>query len=72
MRSFFKGAWANCLKDGPFAGLYLVLYKKIKDRIENNSAIKLHYATVSMLSGMIAGVFATMSSHPLEIIRARL
>lgn len=25
--AFFKGTWACCLKDGPFAGLYLLIYK---------------------------------------------
>jgi hypothetical protein len=32
----------------------------------------MHYANVAMISGMIAGFFATMSSHPFEIIRARM
>ncbi|KRW99343.1 Mitochondrial carrier domain [Pseudocohnilembus persalinus] len=74
-RAFFKGTWASCLKDGPFAGLYLVIYRYIKEKfrvMQQNSNFQMHYTTVSMISGMTAGFCATLSSHPLEIIRARL
>ena len=70
IRGYFRGVWPTCLKDGPFAGFYLLLYRKIKNFLENT--LNLHYTGVSMTPGIIAGVIATASSHPFEIIRARM
>lgn len=67
---YTRGVLPTILKEFPFAGIYLLIYRPIKKYLDDES--DLHYAKIAMISGMIAGFFATMSSHPFEIIRARM
>jgi solute carrier family 25 protein 38 len=60
----------TCLKDGPFAGLYLLLYRLTKNMLEKTFELPLSF--VSMASGLTAGMIATTTTHPFEIIRARM
>jgi len=67
--TFFKGGLATILKEGPFAGLYYMIYKNIKELLQTHD---FHIALKSLFSGLTAGVIATATTHPFEIIRARL
>jgi len=47
--------------NGPFAGIYFVFYTKFKA-----------YTNNSFLSGIGAGIMATVATNPLDLVRARL
>jgi len=34
--------------------------------------LNLHYASISAISGMAAGISATILTHPLEIVRVKI
>lgn len=61
MRGFFSGLLTSCIKEGFFAGLYYMLYSELKELQINKIA-----------AGISSGMFATVITHPFELIRARL
>ena len=59
---FFKGGLVSSMQNGPFAGLYFLFFVRLKPICNDNS----------FLSGIFAGILATIITNPLDLIRARL
>ena len=56
----------SCLKEGIFAGIYYKLYIMSKNTTFGFPTID------RFLSGLLAGCCATVISHPLEVVRAKM
>jgi solute carrier family 25 protein 38 len=63
---FWKGTTPTCIKDGLFAGIYYQLYQATKNNYLGYEAID------NFIAGLFAGGFATVISHPFEILRAKI
>jgi solute carrier family 25, member 38 len=76
-KGYFQGALITALRDGPFAGVYFVVYKNAKRALEtiNEKAIqekKMNLSLISFTSGIISGIVATIITNPFDVLRARL
>lgn len=63
---FWKGTIPTCIKDGLFAGIYYQLYQATKNQLSGYETFN------NFVSGLFAGAFATVISHPFEILRAKV
>lgn len=74
LRGYFRGTLASCFKDGPFQGLFFLVYKDLKKSMcrfkffQKNK----HYQYCSFISGVLSGLVSILFSHPFELIRATL
>ena len=70
----FRGFLASSLRDAPYAGLFLVFYEAIK---RDAACIlppssPLICATLNSGSAAAAGTFATLATHPFDVIKVPL
>lgn len=66
MKAFWKGLVPSCLKEGIFAGIYYKLYIMSKNTSFGVPSLD------RFLSGLLSGCCATIISHPLEVVRAKM
>jgi len=68
-KSFFKGAGACILRDVPFAGVYFPLMNMSKEVL---AKVGIYSSANTMVSGMFAGLIATVLTHPFEVFRTHV
>jgi solute carrier family 25 protein 38 len=72
-RGLYRGMIPTLVRDVPFSGLYVLLYTRLKRRLEDRyagSAVPdygLHFA-----SGVVAGILATTVVHPADVVKTRM
>lgn len=71
VRGLFYGAGATAMRDGPFAGLYVMFYESCKPKISGMLPINSEPA-VNMTSGFISAVAATSITQPFDMIKTRI
>lgn len=71
MKGFLTGIVPTALRDAPFAGIYFSIYVRMKRRLEEKRK-NMSLAGKSFVSGMVAGVIATLLTNPFDLIRARM
>ncbi|EMD40293.1 hypothetical protein CERSUDRAFT_148198 [Gelatoporia subvermispora B] len=70
----FRGVLASSLRDAPYAGLFVVLYERIKTDM-TSLFIPLssgHHLMVHAYAGMVAGGIATLVTHPFDVIKTKM
>lgn len=78
MRSFFAGFGATCLRDAPYAGLYMAFYEKYKGllptlfKMPKDTLSSSQAATVNSLSAVLAAFFATAITAPFDTIKTNM
>jgi solute carrier family 25 protein 38 len=67
----FRGFLASSLRDAPFAGLFLVFYEAIKRDATSilPPSSSLIYAALNSGRAAAAGTFATLATHPFDVIK---
>ncbi|KAI0276992.1 mitochondrial carrier [Russula aff. rugulosa BPL654] len=70
----FRGFLASSLRDAPYAGLFLVSYEAIKHDAASilPPSSPLIYAALNSGSAAAAGTFATLVTHPFDVIKTRM
>lgn len=84
VRGFFAGFGATALRDGPYAGMYVLFYEMLKTRISslswaessrdgqshamNSTAAR----TINFGSGVLAGAACSVISNPFDAIKTRI
>lgn len=67
LRGFWKGLLPTLARDGPYSGIYLVLYRLMQERTGNsNQAISNFYIALA------AGAMATIATQPADVLRCHL
>lgn len=88
INGFFRGFGATCLRDAPYAGLYISSYEQLKsilpklmnlqknfDHNNNNNTQELGHLSsgiINSTSAMIASIFATTVTAPFDTIKTRM
>jgi solute carrier family 25 protein 38 len=87
LRGFFAGFGATAVRDGPYAGLYVVFYEQSKrrlsllaSRIEEKSGTSTHSsrlssstsAGINFVSGVAAAGLGTTVTNPFDAIKTRI
>ena len=71
VRGFFVGFGATALRDGPYAGTYVLLYEGLKKRLSQGGQI--HDTTVvNFSSAIVAGSVCSLLSNPFDAIKTRI
>ncbi len=67
----FRGFLASSLRDAPYAGLFLVFYEVIKHDAASvlPPSSPLVYAALNSGSAAAAGAFATLATHPFDVVK---
>ena len=67
----FRGFLASSLRDAPYAGLFLVSYEAIKHDAASilPPSSPLISAALNSGSAAAAGTFATLATHPFDVIK---
>lgn len=68
LRAFWRGNIAGCCRLGPYAGAKFFLYDTLQTRFLDENPSNMQRA----MCGAVAGLFATMGTYPLEIVRTRM
>ncbi|CCD23374.1 Hem25p NDAI_0B03400 [Naumovozyma dairenensis CBS 421] len=83
-KGFFRGVGATCLRDAPYAGLYVLLYEKSKQIVpkflptalihyDKNGKYNMSTSTlVNSTSAFISASLATTATAPLDTIKTRM
>jgi len=72
-RELLRGAGASALRDGPYAGLFLFSYEGVKEfwgRTDLNTSLP--PTAIHMSSGAAAGTFATLATHPFDVLKTKI
>lgn len=81
INGFFKGFGATCLRDAPYAGLYISSYEQLKSilpkifnfKINNNNELNhLSSSLINSSSAILASTFATFITAPFDTIKTRM
>lgn len=75
LRGFFAGFGATAVRDGPYAGLYVVFYEGSKKRLNGvvgKDRGGVFAATVNFTSGVLAAGLATSITNPFDAVKTRL
>ncbi|KAG0679982.1 hypothetical protein C6P40_004963 [Pichia californica] len=81
IKGFFKGFGATCLRDAPYAGLYISSYEQLKSilpkflNLKTNSNNELNHLSSSIVnssSAIIASTFSTFLTAPFDTIKTRM
>uniref|UniRef100_K3WFF5 Mitochondrial carrier protein n=1 Tax=Globisporangium ultimum (strain ATCC 200006 / CBS 805.95 / DAOM BR144) TaxID=431595 RepID=K3WFF5_GLOUD len=67
-RAFWRGNIAGCCRLGPYAGAKFFLFDTLQTRFLDENPSNVQRA----MCGATAGLFATMGTYPLEIVRTRM
>ncbi|GLD98783.1 hypothetical protein PINS_up007501 [Pythium insidiosum] len=71
VRGLYRGMVPTLIRDVPFSGLYVLLYKRVQQRA-NDAATALPPYAVNFGSGVVAGVLATSVVHPADVVKTRM
>jgi len=67
IRGFWKGLLPTLARDGPYSGIYLVLYRFMQEKTGNtNQAVSNFYIAFT------AGALATIATQPADVLRCHL
>ncbi|TIA89451.1 hypothetical protein E3P99_02078 [Wallemia hederae] len=73
-RGLLSGFSASALRDAPYAGLYVVLYERLKEYgshlQENGNSIPA--PVVYSVSGLLAGTASTLITHPFDVVKTKM
>ncbi|CAI4057439.1 hypothetical protein SKDZ_04G1240 [Saccharomyces kudriavzevii ZP591] len=81
---FFRGFGATCLRDAPYAGLYVLLYEKSKQLLPTVLSTRfIHYnpeggfttytsTTINTISAVLSASLATTVTAPFDTIKTRM
>lgn len=72
LRGLFAGNGANCLRVFPFSALVCLAYANLAKNFPLDSTSSSYNTVWRMGAGAFAGVFATVVTHPMDVVRARL
>nr|CAG8470320.1 10472_t:CDS:2 [Entrophospora candida]CAG8543515.1 1187_t:CDS:2 [Entrophospora candida] len=75
IKGLFYGSGSTVIRDAPYSGLYVLFYERCKLLIANVSSlssINIPKPTIHMTSAIIAGLSATMITHPFDMLKTRL
>lgn len=68
IRGFFSGLLATSLRDAPYAGIYLSIYCRCKKSMEPH----LPFTASTTISAAFAATFATLLTHPFDVVKTRM
>lgn len=80
-KGFFRGFGATCLRDAPYAGLYVSSYEQLKSTLprimkikvnENNEIGHVSAGVINSTSAVIASVVSTTITAPFDTIKTRM
>ncbi|KAJ0408710.1 hypothetical protein P43SY_001934 [Pythium insidiosum] len=71
VRGLYRGMVPTLIRDVPFSGLYVLLYKRVQQSAAASSSSLPPYA-VNFGSGVVAGVLATSLVHPADVVKTRM
>ena len=81
IKGFFRGFGATCLRDAPYAGLYISSYEQLKSvlpmlmriKVDTNKELS-HFSSgiVNSSSAILASTFATCVTAPFDTIKTRM
>ncbi|SPN97827.1 related to Dor1-like family protein [Cephalotrichum gorgonifer] len=80
-RGFFAGFGATAIRDGPYAGTYVLLYESLKKRLsrisvaargESGQAGSRDAAAINFTSAIVAGGACSILSNPFDAIKTRI
>jgi solute carrier family 25 protein 38 len=80
-RGFFTGFGATCLRDAPYAGLYISSYEQLKSTLPRLMNVKFeknkeldHFSSglINSTSAIVASIFATVVTAPFDTIKTRM
>ncbi len=83
LKGFFTGFGATCLRDAPYAGLYVLFYEQLKNTIpallhmnsnkSNNDYFNISTsASINTTSAMLAAILSTTITGPFDTIKTRM
>ncbi|TIA73095.1 hypothetical protein E3P89_00531 [Wallemia ichthyophaga] len=74
-RGLLAGFSASALRDAPYAGLYVVLYERMKEYgshlqdIGSSSGRHIPAPVIYSVSGLLAGTSCTLITHPFDVVK---
>ncbi|KAK7471241.1 hypothetical protein VKT23_002649 [Stygiomarasmius scandens] len=70
----FRGFSATSMRDAPYAGIFMVFYEGLKRRASSVFPTNSHSETAMLhsLCGATASGFATVATHPFDVIKTKL
>eukprot|EP00123_Amoebidium_parasiticum_P001504 comp12613_c1_seq1/m.7648 comp12613_c1_seq1/g.7648 ORF comp12613_c1_seq1/g.7648 comp12613_c1_seq1/m.7648 type:complete len:327 (-) comp12613_c1_seq1:59-1039(-) len=68
VKALWKGNTVGCLRLGPYSGVKFMVYDTLKSKHYNNSLTTFQQLYV----GSFAGIMATLSTYPLDVIKTRM
>lgn len=80
LKGFFRGFGATCLRDAPYAGLYISSYEQLKSilpsllelSVEGNELGHVSSGIINSTSAIVAAVFSTTVTAPFDTIKTRM
>lgn len=72
LKSLFAGNGANCIRVLPFSALVCVAYSNMAKHFPLDRTSSPWNPLWRMGAGATAGIFATLLTHPIDVVRARL
>lgn len=70
-RSLFSGLLPTVVRDVPFSGIYFLFYQQTKLGFKN-LGVDFPHTFTNIVSGLIAGMIATATTHPTDVIKTRV
>jgi solute carrier family 25 phosphate transporter 23/24/25/41 len=71
-KGLFAGNGANCTRVLPFSALVCLAYYNMAKKFPLEEGSMRKNATMRITSGAMAGIFASIFTHPMDVVRARL
>ncbi|KAI6659936.1 Solute carrier family 25 member 38-like [Oopsacas minuta] len=68
----FSGGVATVMRDAPYSGLFLLLYFELKQHADKKWTDTELPFIVTFGCGLISGFFASMLTHPFDVIKTRM
>lgn len=75
LRGLYAGLLPTLVRDAPYSGIYYVSFSNLKAIITANIPTELsplQQAARNFVAGVLGGVFATMCTHPADVLKTRL
>ncbi|XP_063796390.1 mitochondrial glycine transporter isoform X2 [Pseudophryne corroboree] len=71
-RGLFSGLTATLLRDAPFSGIYLMFYTQTKMFTIHNNITTTFTPLTNFSCGIIAGILASVSTQPADVIKTHM